>query len=184
MKRTMNENQNGMTLIELMVALAIGVILLTLGVPAFQNMMQGNQATGAANDLLGAIRLARSEAVNRAAPVSLCAKEKPDQADLSCTNGKWKNGWLLFTDTAGPGAFDAGAGEQLIRVWGPMDSAPVFNGTQPAYIRFNAQGGLHDTPHAARVDFRFKPNGCHGSQARRVEVEKMGSSAVSVVACF
>ena len=84
-----------MTLIELMVALAIGVILLTIGIPAFQTMMQGNQATGSANEMLGAIRLARSEAVKRAAPVTLC----PKNADNSgCVAGAWQNGWLLFTD--------------------------------------------------------------------------------------
>jgi type IV fimbrial biogenesis protein FimT len=182
MKSIMSKKEHGMTLVELMVALAIGVILLTIGIPAFQTMMQGNQATGAANEMLGAIRLARSEAVKRAVPVSLCAKQDQDPTNHSCTDGDWSNGWLLFTDANGPGAF--GAGEEVIRVWGAMDGAPAFNGTEPAYIRFNAQGGLHDTPHVAKVDFRFKPNGCHGSQARRIEVEKLGSSAVSVVICF
>lgn len=69
MKRRMQE---GVTLVELMIALAVIVTILTVGVPALQNMTQNNRLTTETNRMLGNLMLARSEAVKRQLDVAVC----------------------------------------------------------------------------------------------------------------
>lgn len=49
---------HGFTLIELLVALAIAALLLTLGVPAFGNLLDRTRLDTEANDLLRGLRFA------------------------------------------------------------------------------------------------------------------------------
>ena len=63
----------GFTLIELMVVLTISALLFAIGVPAFQNAALGGRLSAAANNLLASIQLARSEAIKRNLPVTVCA---------------------------------------------------------------------------------------------------------------
>lgn len=61
----------GFTLIELMVTLAVVAITLAIGVPSFQGVVSDNRLTGAANNLIGALNVARSEAIKRGRSVVL-----------------------------------------------------------------------------------------------------------------
>lgn len=95
--------QSGFTLIELMVTLAVAAVVLTLGVPSFQQTIQNNRLVTQANNLIAALNMARSEAIKRGTNVTLC---KRNSAGTACNNaGNWEGGWLLFTDLNGNGAF-------------------------------------------------------------------------------
>src|SRR5690606_12577267 len=61
---------SGFTLIELMLAIAVLVILLTLSMPSFQTWMQNIQIRNASESILTGIQKARSEAVTRNTSVS------------------------------------------------------------------------------------------------------------------
>lgn len=63
----------GFTLVELMVTLAVAAILLTVGVPSFRQLIISNRLTAAANDMVVAINVARSEAIKHNAAVNLNA---------------------------------------------------------------------------------------------------------------
>ncbi|PKM34904.1 MAG: general secretion pathway protein GspH, partial [Gammaproteobacteria bacterium HGW-Gammaproteobacteria-10] len=52
----------GFTLIELMMTIAIGAIILTLGIPSFMETIRSNRLTTRTNELLTSLNLARSEA--------------------------------------------------------------------------------------------------------------------------
>ncbi len=89
---------SGFTLIELMIALAIVGILLTLGVPSLKTFMQRNQLTASTNELISALHVARSEAIKQNSRVSIC--ESSDGANCAVT-GSWANGWIVFVDANG-----------------------------------------------------------------------------------
>jgi len=58
-------NQHGVSMLELMIAVAIGSILLMIGVPSFQSWIQNTQIRTAAESVLDGLQLARTEAVRR-----------------------------------------------------------------------------------------------------------------------
>ncbi len=86
----------GITFVELLVTLAVVSILLAIGVPSFNDAVLSSRLTGIANDLLASVQLARSEAVKRNVPVTLCRSSN----GTSCaTTGGWQQGWIVADDT-------------------------------------------------------------------------------------
>ena len=98
------KTQNGFTIIELMIVMALAAVLLSIGIPGFQQMVQDNRRASASVEMISALQAARSEAIKRNQPVSLCPSNDGD----SCTNGNaWEPGWIAFTDLDEDGAVDA-----------------------------------------------------------------------------
>jgi type IV fimbrial biogenesis protein FimT len=86
----------GVTFVELLVTLAVVSILLAIGVPSFNDAVLSSRLTSIANDLLASIQLARSEAVKRNVPVTICRSLN----GTSCTTtGDWEQGWIVKDDT-------------------------------------------------------------------------------------
>ncbi|MDT3718948.1 GspH/FimT family pseudopilin [Pseudomonas oryzihabitans] len=97
--------QYGFTLIETMVAIAILAIVISIAAPSFTRMLQSNRAAVMSNELLGALQMARSEALKRRMDVMLCRR---NVAGNACENGTdWTAGWLLIQ------------GNNVIRAWEP-----------------------------------------------------------------
>lgn len=85
----------GFTLVELLVALAVAVILVTVAVPGFSTLMQDNRLVTAVNRFHAAHSLARSEAIRRRRDVVICNSAAPG----ACAGGGgWEQGWLVFED--------------------------------------------------------------------------------------
>lgn len=77
----------GFTLIELMIGIAIMGIVLAFGGPALQDMIASHRLKTQANSFVGALNIARSEAVKRN---KLVVVRK--------TSTDWKDGWEVFVD--------------------------------------------------------------------------------------
>jgi len=97
---------SGFTLLELMIALTVAGIIMASSIPSMRNYIRNNRLTGAANDLLHSIQVARSEAVKRqlaaGGNVVVCGTSNPTVADaaLTCNNTTFA-GWFVFQDTNG-----------------------------------------------------------------------------------
>lgn len=135
--------QNGFTLLELMVTILIIAIVTTLAVPAMSDLVKNNRLTSAVNDLIASTTLARSEAIKRRAPVTVCISDNPLAAAPVCdanAGGQWETGWVVFSDTDGDAVIDAA--ETLLQQHAPLDASIEIR-TDPAfatYVSFSSSG--------------------------------------------
>ncbi|MDD3518146.1 MAG: GspH/FimT family pseudopilin [Chromatiales bacterium] len=135
MKRVM-----GFTLVELMIVLLVAAVALGLGVPSFNRLIQNNRITTHANELVGTLHFARSEANKRGIPVSLCGSD--DGASCNGTS-QWKDGWVVFVDADGDGALDTSDADtddeeqdnKVLRVVGALKGNASLTGeTRVTYV--------------------------------------------------
>jgi len=123
----MYKNTNtGFTLLELLMALAIAAILVSLAAPSFANIIKDNRLTTQYNELLASLSLARSEAIKRAIPVTVCKSN--DQITTPSCGGRWHDGWLVYIDIDGDGNLDSSDGDELIRTHStlPANNTLIF----------------------------------------------------------
>lgn len=97
--------QTGFTLIEMLVTLSVVAILINLAVPSFTALLNTNRLAAQANDLVGAMMIARSEAIRLNQRVVLCRSD--DGSTCSTGTGSWP-GWLIFADTNINDTLDSG----------------------------------------------------------------------------
>ena len=79
--------QRGVTLIQMLSALAVTVLLTQLGMPAYARMSDDLHRAAAARDLAQALRSARSHAMLQSQPVLVQALD-----------GNWGNGWQVMLE--------------------------------------------------------------------------------------
>lgn len=114
------KTHSGFTIIELMIVVALAAVLLTIGIPGFQEMVQDNRRASASVEMVAAIQSARSEAVKQNQPVTLC----PTSDNTNCSGGNaWEIGWMTFIDDDDDGIRDAG--EELLRTGSSIPAIAV-----------------------------------------------------------
>ena len=139
------DQQGGFTLLELMVTVAMAAIVLTTGVPGFQTIVKNNRLTTATNGLVGALGLARSEAVKRGVRVTVC---KSADGAACISTGDWSQGWIAFTDLDSDGVYDPADSppEIVLRVQEAIGGnlTMVGNGSAADHVFYTASGFFPD----------------------------------------
>ena len=127
---------NGVTLIELMVGLAIGALLLLIGVPSYYAWIADEQLMNHARLLDGSLKLARSEAIKRGHRVNLCKSSD----GLQCTDvGGWDQGFVLHVDVDASGEVDGT--DTVLRFERPPSGIQVAaNRPLADYVSFTSLG--------------------------------------------
>ncbi|MBK7492085.1 MAG: GspH/FimT family pseudopilin [Nitrosomonas sp.] len=126
--------QHGFTLTELLVTLSVASILLTVAVPNYRTFVQNNLQSTQSNNFYSTLALAKSEAIRRSSPVTVC----PSTNGTSCTGGViWSNGWLVFADTNSNGVVEAG--DEILQVGVAFSGGNTFSGTRTR-VTFTANG--------------------------------------------
>jgi type IV fimbrial biogenesis protein FimT len=139
--------QQGLTLVELMVTVAILVILGSIAAPSFSRLLADQRLSGAANALLADINFTRSEAIRRGVNVTACPSATASAANPSCSiSNDWVVGWIVFVDSDGNGTRNtvAGNSETLLRastaVAGVSSILSTSGGSTVTFVRFNGRG--------------------------------------------
>lgn len=105
----------GFTLIELMVVVALIAITTSFAVPSFQTFLDRARTDAATAEVAGLFSLARSEAIRRNAPVTICrATTATSTVCAQDLQADWGGRWILFQDTNNDQV--RAATEEIIRV--------------------------------------------------------------------
>lgn len=129
--------QTGVTLLELMFAVAILAIVLGVGVPSFVNIVQSNRMAALNNDVMTAIHRARSEAVKQRTNTVMCPSNDPLAAAPVC-GADMTLGWVVFTDQNGNGVVDLPVDQVLVAHEAVLGNMNVLaNG---GYVSFASTG--------------------------------------------
>jgi type IV fimbrial biogenesis protein FimT len=86
--------QQGFSLVELMVTIAILVILITVAIPSFNSTLLRANASSLADSLITSLNYAKSEAISRNERVYLCARNAGGTGCLN-NSANWNGGWLI-----------------------------------------------------------------------------------------
>lgn len=130
------KKQFGITLLEMLFAVAIGAILLTVGVPSFMNTIRNSEMTAATNAMVAALHAGRSEAVKRRARVTVCRSDNSGANPVCDANGA---DLAVFVNTADDNTLDAADTLVLANKW-VTDKITINPGAIPNYVTFTAAG--------------------------------------------
>jgi type IV fimbrial biogenesis protein FimT len=164
-------DQEGFTILELMMVLLVSGILAMLALPAMRQFLQNQGLSSAASELVSGLNYARSEAikedvsVNGGGGVRLCASTGAG-ANPTCDSANWATGWIVLSSTNAAPLQLVGALPSTITLTStPVNSAVAFqpNGTAPT-LGVAANG---------RVSFKLC-DARGASYAREVEVNLAG----------
>ncbi|MEQ6889685.1 GspH/FimT family pseudopilin [Halomonas sp. CS7] len=134
-RRTSLSLQQGLTLIELLVAIAMLAIMVTIGLPNFQNFTARNEVAAEVMRIRTALALARNTAVTRRTTISVCSSSGPPYE--TCTFNNWNNDWVIVEGEATDGSL---AGETVLRVLEASDRVQVSFNRDDRPVRFSALG--------------------------------------------
>ena len=144
--------QSGFSLIELMVAMSVLLILITIGVPNFNSFIKESRLSTITNMLVMDINLARSEAIKRGTQVILCRTDAPLTATVcgAGTANTWTSGWLVFVSPDSNTTYNAGPIDILLKRT-EITSAGITilsNADADSVLGFNADGSKIGTTQA------------------------------------
>jgi type IV fimbrial biogenesis protein FimT len=138
--------QDGITLVELLIAVAVASILAAIAIPSLGQFIRHNRLAALTNEFVANLNLARSEAVKTGYPVVICKASGGRCVD----SGDWRQHWLTFEDRDRDGACadldDDGLcdddGGRILRyaIGSVVPDAMVGNSHVQTRIRFSSLG--------------------------------------------
>jgi len=131
----------GVSMVELVIALAIFSLLLAAGIPAFGEWLQNTQIRTAAESIQNGLQMARNEAVRRNTRTSLYLTTTADNSCALATTGP---NWVVSVDSpvaACASAPSLDVAPRIVEVWPSTDGAPNVGVTSTqSTVTFNGLG--------------------------------------------
>lgn len=169
----------GFTLIELVVTISILGIIMAIAIPSFTSIIKNNTIISISNNMITSLNYARSEAIKRNIPVSICA---PSDANYTACGNSWNLGWLIFVNPNNANVIVNTAAAPLLRVEAITDQNVTLT-TNPnvGIVTYNGSG--FPTQNTANVAFTIKATGCTGDAGRQIAISMTGRATVTNVTC-
>jgi len=120
--------QQGVTLIELCIGIAIVAVLIVLALPTFTAWLQNSQIRVAADAIQNGISIARSEAIRRNTSVRF---QFTDTADNSCAIAVTGKNWIVSLDDPSGACGSAASDTAVPRI---IQMRPASDGTPNAVV--------------------------------------------------
>ena len=160
--------------------MSIITILAALGMPMLKGFLRGTSVTSAANELVAAFNLARSEAVTRGDFVSICKSSTYAQPVPLCDGSAsgWQMGWMVFVDRNADGLVtDANSDgdladdndDRLVRIYQAQANTDInWSDASPHQLTYAATGFLTSASQPGTLQVVFDNNQLH------VDINSMG----------
>jgi type IV fimbrial biogenesis protein FimT len=171
------KKQNGFTLVELLIGLAVASILLTVGIPSFRDFVYNSRLTTEANKFVADIALARSTAIKYQRNAQICVSTSYNTTTPACTGGtNWGAGWIVWVDKDRNNTIDS-ANDEVIRVAEPVSGTTTFTSTSRTGFTYNSRGFINATDTLSLCDSRTAETG------RDITIRPSGHLSISQPAC-
>lgn len=171
----------GLTLVELMVTLAATAILAATVVPGYSNLIQRNELTSAVNEIVAQLHYARSEALKRNVPVTLCPSDNGtacvDTLDWKLSSGARQ--YIVIVDREPDGQI-TGSGDALLKRFtlGQASLAISLTGSPTVnYLNFTRKGHMSAVT-GSSIQFDLS-----GATSRCLSTSFTGRTEVSAGTC-
>lgn len=156
----------GVTLIELIVAIIIGMILMSLGTLSLRGFLIDNAIDNASGDFFNAVHSARSQAIALGSTVTLCYAN----SSKSCVSSNGQQ-LQMFIDTDNDGVLKTTATAEVSLMNSLQLGQYISITSNQQLLRFSADGLLLNA--GTTMTFYNKESGC---RAAKVIVDLSGSS--------
>jgi len=157
----------GFTLIELMVTIALLAIIISLAVPSFSSIIRDNRIYSLSQELRGTLQQARSEAVKRNEPITVC---RSNATATDCDDGTaWQAGWLIKVGS--------GKSAEILASFQAAQGVAITGPNAGLMFRKNGMSS------AGSTSWSVTSSGCTGTQKRVVEVNKVGNVTLKKESC-
>lgn len=161
----------GFTLVELMIAISIAAILLSAGLPAFNDFIRDNRLQKTTAAFVADLAAARAEAARTFQTAAVC----PSTAGTACDGTDWTTGRIVYVDANGNGTVES---SEIVRWSAPPDSGVVLTPSGAGtLIAFRPTGAAAASGSVDLCDGRT------GNYGRRIEVNAAGRIATRHVSC-
>ena len=126
--------EHGFTLIELITALAIATILVSVAIPGLQEFKKNSRQRTVTNELVSAMRVARNTAITTNSRVTVCASRDGN----ACQNVSWDRGWIAFVDRDSDRVLDPE--EQVLRQGSGAEGVSISSGQFASFFVYRPNG--------------------------------------------
>lgn len=162
----------GFTLIELLVVISLVAILTTLATPSLRDLIQRTRIATEVNSLVSDLQFARSEAIKRGLPVSVCASS---DGSTCLTANTWNQGWIVFSDADGSATVNGTDAVLRIRKGWTSGDTFVASPSQVA-VTFSRDGFATNVPGTVTIALRTSP--INSNATRCLMLNRVGRQAV------
>lgn len=171
--------QAGVTLIELLVVMVIVAILMSIGIPSYRYITTDNRMSTEANQLLGDLQFARSEAVREGQSITVCVASSTNPTSPTCAASgttTWEKGWIVFSDINGDQTIDAG--DPVLRIENTFIGGDTFGSSNNvSAITFNRSGFVNQLG-ASQVKVTLKESTDSSAYTRCLYLSQAGMLSV------